>query len=281
MRKRPRLPILAVLTAASLSAAGCGRAPSSLLRQGQLPINDFPLYLTEGATGMVWKIDRDRTKTLVASGLTDPKGVATDRFGNVYVAEYGAGRLLKVDPDGGDYTVVREDLQHPSVVAVDSFGEIYVAQDDAMNVVRISDAKEFGHYSSLPTALAFGVNDQPVVGLYDANKVLWGWDENGAETADVPTPVNATIDGTGRVYVAQGDPTAGQVFRFHQHEPGPDAKLVADGLYGPAGIAVDLIGNIFLVEQGAGRVVLVTYDGHLYSWLDDVSDPQYLAFTQY
>jgi hypothetical protein len=50
---------------------------------------------------------------------------------------------------------------------------------------------------------------------------------------------------------------------------------------GPCGIAIDLVGNIFAVEQGAGRIILTTYDGKAYSWISDVEDPQYLAFTQY
>jgi sugar lactone lactonase YvrE len=256
---------------------GCGREPSSLLRQGQIPINDFPLYLTEGAGGKLWKIDRDRTKTLVAEGLTDPRGVATDRFANVYVAEYGAGRLVKVSPDG-TVSTLRDGLLAPSVVAVDSFGEVYVAQDGAQNIVRGSDGEVYASFSSVPTALTFGVADQVVVGLFNENKVFWGLD--AAASADVSQPINTSIDGTGRVYVAQGDPENGKVLRYHQTEPG-EGTLVADGLVGPAGIAVDLVGNIFVVEQGAGRVILVTYDGLKFAWLTDVADPQYLAFAQY
>jgi len=270
--------LVATILIAFVCASGCGREPSRLLRQGQLAINDFPLYLTEGVTGRVWKIDRDRTKTLVVDGLNDPRGIATDRFQNVYVAEYGAGRILKIPAGSSTYTVLREGLKSPSVVAVDSFGEVYVAQDGAQDVIRVSDGKEFAVYSSLPTALAFGVNDKPLVGLYDANNMLWGWDPDST-SADIAAPVNASLDGTGRVYVATGDPQAGQVIRFHQDSPG-DGKVVADNLLGPAGIAVDLVGDIFVVEQGANRVVLITYDGYKYAWVT-AEDPQYLAFTQY
>ena len=37
----------------------------------------------------------------------------------------------------------------------------------------------------------------------------------------------------------------------------------------------------FVAEQGAGRIVLVSFDGNTFSWLSDVQDPQALAFTQY
>lgn len=265
--------------ALALATLACGREPSRLLRQGQLPIYDFPMYLSEGAAGRVWKIDRNRTKTLIVEGLSDPRGIATDRFQNLYIAEYGAGRLLKVKPEETTYEVVATDLEHPSVVAVDSFGEVFVAQDDTQDITRMSDQKVFGTYNSLPTAFTFGVDDIPVVGLFNENKVMWGWQETDPHS-DFTAPINASIDGTGRVYVAEGDPSQGKVYRYDQREP--DGKtLVADALLGPTGIAVDLVGNIFLVEQGAGRIVLVTFDGQTYAWIDDVTDPQYLAFTQY
>jgi len=258
----------------------CGRAPSRLLRQGQLPIYDFPLYFVEGVPGRVWKVDRDRTRTLVAEGLQDPRGLATDRFQNAYVAEYGAGRILKIGPDAapGEYEVVREGMAQPSAIAVDSFGEVYATQDGERNVMRLSDGKVFATYATVPTALTFGVNDQVVVGLFNDNKVLWGYEGDAA--VDLPAPLNASIDGTGRVYVAQGDPNDGKVYRYHQRDPG-EGVLVADNLVGPSGIAVDLVGNIFVAEQGAGRIVLVSFDGNTFSWLSDVQDPQALAFTQY
>ncbi len=175
--------------------------------------------------------------------------------------------------------MLRDQLDGPSVVAVDSFGDVFVAQDGARSITRISDSKVFGTYSALPTAFTFGVDDQPIVGLFSENKVFWGWDAEGTSAA-VTSPINASIDTTGRVYVGQGDPQNGKVYRYDQRTPG-EPTLVADGLIGPAGIAVDLVGNIFLVEQGAGRIVLITYDGTTFSWLSDVEDPQFLAFTQY
>jgi hypothetical protein len=187
--------------------------------------------------------------------------------------------VLKLPAAGGAYEVLAEGLAGPSVVAVDSFGEAYVAQDGARNITRLSDGKVFASYATLPTALAFGVNDQAIVGLYDADRVLWGWTESAA-AASVASPVNASVDGTGRVYVAQGDPLNGRVYRYHQREP-DEGAVVADGLVGPLGIAVDLVGDLFVVEQGAQRVVLISHDGTKYSWLSGVTDPQYLAFTQY
>jgi hypothetical protein len=260
--------------------AACGREPSRLLRQGQLPIFDFPLYLSEGAAGRVWQIDRDRNMTLLAEGLNDPRGLATDRFQNVYVAEFGSGRILKFPGGGANYEVVAENLIEPGVVAVDGFGEVYVAQSETNAIRRLSDGRDFGNYTVAPSALGFGVDDIPLVGVYDDNTLSWGWNVDGAKIADVTRPVNVSIDGTGRVYGASGGVTDGRVIRYHQRSA-DGAHVVAEGLAGPLGIAVDLVGNIFIAEQGAGRVILVNYEGRAFSWLTGVEDPQYLAFTQY
>lgn len=257
----------------------CGREASRSLRQGQLPVYDFPLYLTEGVPGRVWKMDKDRNKTLLAQGLSDPRGVATDRFQNVYVAEYGSGRILKFVSGSTNYEVLAEGLLSPSVVSVDSFGDVYVAQDGAMNVIRLSDRKVFGAYSSVPSAFTFGVDDIPIVGLFNENALSWSWDASTNRTT-LDRPNGASIDGTGRVYVAQADPLAGRVYRFNQREAG-EAVVVASELLGPTGIAVDLVGNLFVVEQGASRIVLVTFDGKKFAWMTDVVDGQYLAFSQY
>ena len=64
---------LLVSTVSVLSLGG-GREAGRSLRQGQLPVYDFPLYLTESAPGRVWKIDKDHNKTLLAEGLTTHGG---------------------------------------------------------------------------------------------------------------------------------------------------------------------------------------------------------------
>lgn len=269
---------IALLIAVAVVLSSCGRGASRLLRQGQLPIYDFPLYLTDGVGGQVYKIDREGNSQVLIDGLNDPRGIATDRFGNVFIAEYGAGRVLKIPPNSTSFEVVSDSLLQPSIVAVDSFGEAFVTQDGANNILRLSDKSEFAKFDSTPSALVFGVNDTPIVGLYDENKVTWGISK-GSPSTEVASPSGVSIDGTGRVYVSEGS-QSGQVFRYHQQEPG-EKTLVANGIVGPLGIAVDPVGNIFLVEQGAGRVVLISYDQIKFSWISSLNDPQYLAFTQY
>ena len=267
-----------------LTSISCGRAPSSLLRQGQSPVFDFPLFLSEGANGRVLKFDDKINSSVLVSGLNNPLGLATDRANNLYVVEEGENRVLKVDIDTGESTVYATDLESPTVVAVDSFGEVYVVQHgSARNVLRLSDRKVMAEYSSplLPTALAFGVDDLMIVGVDDtgSNNDYVEWVKSGSK-ANVNTPTNISTDSTGRVYVSENTIGNSNVFRFHQRQ-GLGKKTVADSLSAPSGIAVDPVGNLYVVEQGAARVVLIDIAGNKWEWTTGVIDPQYLTFTQY
>lgn len=258
---------------------GCGRGPSPLLRVGQAPIFDFPMYVSSGdGSGTIWKFDQDGNKSVFISGLNDPKGVATDKFNNLWVVEAGSSQLLKINLDSKEIKVVRTGLNIPSVVAVDSFGEAYVTQEGANNIIRGSDGSVAASYSSRATAVAFGVNDLMLVGLYDDSLVYWGKTSTSPNTA-VSEPVMIATDATGRVYVAEGSASNAKVYRFNQQSP-DGQKTVANGLNGATGIAVDAVGNIYIAEPGASRIVLVTFDQQLYNWGTIVA-PQYMTFTQY
>lgn len=261
-----------------LSIVACGRAPSTLLRLGQAPVYDFPMYVSCGAPGEILKFESNGSRSVFYSGLNDPRGLAADRYGNLYVVEQGANQLTKINTRTKAVEIVASGLQTPSVVAVNSFGEPFVAQDGLMNIIRATDQKVFATYTSVASALAFGVNDIFLVGLFSDDEVQWG--AGSGPKASVTQPVNITTDATGRAYVAEGSTSGARVLRFHQREPG-SPTVVADSLSGPTGIAVDAVGNVYVVEQGAARIVLVTYKGEFYSWATGIIDPYYAVFTQY
>ena len=80
--------------------------------------------------------------------------------------------------------------------------------------------------------------------------------------------------------MTEGSDTGARIWRFNQRNGG-GATIVADTMQGLAGMAVDPVGNIYAIEQGASRIDLITFDGLLFTWVSDTIDPQYLAFTQY
>lgn len=269
--------------------SACGRQASRVLRQGLLPTYDFPLYLTDSGSGgdsdgAIYKYERDGTRTTFVSGLNNPQGIATDLYGQIYVVEQGESRLLRYSAsDASAVTVVAEDLKEPVLVAIDSLNEIYVTQDANNTIYRANTETEIASFASAPTALTVGVDDLLIVGLLGANRVQWGT-HAGATSISAASPVNVSIDGTGRVYVAEGSTNSsgdnGRVLRYSPRSPGT-ATVVANGVKTPQGIAVDAVGNIFIVEKGAQRISLATFDMDFYEWATGLIDPQYLAFTKY
>jgi DNA-binding beta-propeller fold protein YncE len=60
------------------------------------------------------------------TGLSDPSGVAVDAAGNVYVADSGNNRVVKLAPESGAQQVVGfTGLNMPYDMAVDSAGNVY------------------------------------------------------------------------------------------------------------------------------------------------------------
>ncbi len=272
------MPLVLLVFALTFLATGCGREPSRLLRQGQLPVNDFPLFMSDG-TGTIYKFQTDGSKTEFATGLDNPQGIATDRYGHLFVVEQNAGRVWKYNADSGSRALMADGLALPSVIAVDSVGEVFVTQDTPHNIIRLSDRKVVASHFSKPTGLVIGVNDLFVVADFTPNKVFWGLTPT-SPSATVQEPVNTAIDGMGRVYVAEGVAAAGRVFRYHQDNPG-SGEIVATNLKSANGIAVDAVGNIYVTEKGLGAVTLITIRNTVNTWASGFADPAFLAFTQY
>lgn len=255
-----------------------GKHPSDLLRVGQAVLYDFPLYVSS-SDGSIWEFDSEGNSKTVLTGLNDPRGVAIDKYKNLYVVEYGTSQLIKFNLESKTTTILATGLQSPSVVAVDSFGDAYVNQETTMDIIRVRDRKVIQTYDSRPTAIAFGVADIMLVGLFDISKVLWGYDPVTSPSYTVQEPVMISTDGNGRVYVVEGTATNAKVYRFHQSSPS-GMTVVADNLSGATSLAVDSVGNIYIAEPGASRISLVTFKNEFYYWAG-ITAPQYMSFTPY
>ncbi len=262
-----------------ISFVSCGKHPADLLRTGQAPLYNFPLYVTS-ANGTLYKFNKDGTSESFVTGLNDPRGLAIAKYQNIYVAEFGNSRVIKINIETRVVTPIATGLQQPTSVAVDSFGDVYVTQEGvaARNIIRIKDSKVINTYGASPSAISFGVNDILLVGLFNSSQVLWGGLSSSPSTT-IAEPVMITTDANGRVYVAEGTATNAKVWRFHQSEPN-GKTAVADKLSGATGIAVDAVGNVYIAEPGASRIALATFGGQFYLWAT-VPQPQQLAFTPY
>lgn len=245
----------AIITSLGILAACSGREPSNLLRQGQLPINDFPLYVTDG--NAVKSVNRNGAAVAIEisiPGEDDAKtptplknlmGIATDRFQNVFVVGeidvaggFTHSKVVRFDGKQGAGTVIYDPCiisgqtgecsAKLALVAVNSVGEVFVTDDKGALLIRVKDGTVVKRYVSPETGtdnpvtgLEFGVDDIPIVAIAASNKVYWG-DVSNNVSADVLSPVGVSVDVAGRVYVAGGDRDANNIFQFNQREPGSE-----------------------------------------------------------
>jgi DNA-binding beta-propeller fold protein YncE len=62
-----------------------------------------------------------------------------DRGGNVYVSDFGADRVLKLDAGASNPTVLPfTGLNNPSEVAVDSRGDVYVHDSSHFRILKLA-----------------------------------------------------------------------------------------------------------------------------------------------
>jgi sugar lactone lactonase YvrE len=71
------------------------------------------------------------------TGFSSVVGMAFDKSGNLYAAEWSAGRISRVAPDG-KRTTFASDLSGPSGLAIDAEGNIYVASYSRDEIYRFT-----------------------------------------------------------------------------------------------------------------------------------------------
>ena len=76
----------------------------------------------------------------VASGLSSPQQLTVDSAGDLYIADSGNGRVLKVPADGSAPRVVASGLTNPTAVAVNggAFYAIHVAMGEGTERARLA-----------------------------------------------------------------------------------------------------------------------------------------------
>lgn len=188
----------------------------------------------------------------IAAGLSNPRGVAVDPAGNIYVSDSTNNRVRKVDTTTGTITTVagngtrdysgdggpaiKASLAFPMGLATDREGHLYIA--DARNHrIRRVDAK---------TGIITTVAGQGIRGL--------GGDNGPALSALLSYPTSVALDEEGNLYIA--DSENGGIRRVDK-KSGIISSMVGEGTPGaktdPSGTPT--IRGLFVAPVG------LTYDG--------------------
>ncbi len=194
-----------------------------------------------------------------ATGFTNPRSIARDAQGNVYVADYGTSTVIKIPVGGGANTTIGSGFSGLAGVAVDGFGNVFVLD------VGSSSIKEVAVHTNTITTLANGFSN-PLGIAADAQGNVYIADYPNAEVKKIPVgggsaviiggsadfqgPSGVAVDAAGNVYVT--DATGNSVKEI----PAAGGAIVtlASGLNTPYGLTVDPSGNLFIADGGSGTI---------------------------
>jgi sugar lactone lactonase YvrE len=162
-------------------------------------------------------------ESAIGSGLKTPSQVATDAWGNVYVADagkkavlmYAAGAAASAAP-----VSIGKGLKAPTGVAVDGAGDVFIADSGSVFEVPYGSA-----------------------GLYPAGQTTL--------TTGLGTNLRLAADGLGHLYVA--DPDNARIAELYnlngiQGASGQSQIWLTSGFTSPSCVAVDAANNLYVID---------------------------------
>ncbi|MDR3702461.1 MAG: hypothetical protein P4L56_22625 [Candidatus Sulfopaludibacter sp.] len=252
------------------------------------------VYFTEGSVGtgsglvqsdyMVWKVADGIFTAFAGTGensysgdggpavtaqIDTPGGVAMDSAGNLYIADSRNHRIRKMTPGGAIATVagngtagfsgdgksaLNAQLNGPSGVAVDPSGTIYIA-DTNNNRIRVVT----------PEGIIYTLAGNGNAGYFG--------DGGMAINGSLHAPQGVAVDNLGNFYIA--DTLDHRVRRVSQTDNiittiagNGNPAFSGDGGLGasaalnlPVAVALDGPGNVYIADQGNGRIRVVSQSG--------------------
>jgi sugar lactone lactonase YvrE len=183
-----------------------------------------------------------------AARFNRPRGVAVDASGNVYVADYN-NRLIRKITASGVVTTFSGSAPtfYPQGVAVDAVGNVYVADRDNSLILKITAA---GTVSTLAgTTQGYGDGTAPAPKFY--------------------YPTGVAVDAAGNIFVADNGnhrirkiTASGVVSTLAGSTQGyADGLGAAAQFKSPNGVAVDVLGNVYVADNGNHRIRKITASG--------------------
>ncbi|WP_336873837.1 NHL repeat-containing protein [Rhodococcus qingshengii] len=215
-----------------------------------------PVYVANGLLSVI--PEGGGAPTVVNSDLNDANGVALSKSGDVYIADTGNNRIVKI-ATGGSATVVRSGLNRPLAVAVDSDDNIYVADFGSNRVLRISaaDATIATVGTGIVGPRGVAVDNTGILYVSDQSNRVFKILMDGTQTV-VPTfgfanPYGLAVDGANNLYVvdfSNGQHGFGAIYRVPSNGGAirvinPPTLPSNSPPFQPTGIAVDGDGTIY------------------------------------
>jgi uncharacterized protein (TIGR03663 family) len=216
--------------------------------------------------------------------FAEPRGLATDTAGNLYVADTKNHRIQVFDPSGkllrsfGTKGPGDGQLNEPCGVAVDSTGEVWVADTWNGRIARFGPDGSWRGALIDPQKPFFGpravviskgqifvadTGNKRIARFEPDGRRISDWGTNGIGAGQFVEPVGLAADAAGNIWVADTGNHRIQIF-----EPG--GKFVRQfpvygwkDFYTEPYIALGAGGTVFATDSGTGRVALYDAQGNL------------------
>ncbi|WP_416483225.1 RICIN domain-containing protein [Streptomyces sp. CL12] len=206
----------------------------------------------------------------VSAQVDRPIGIAMDRTGTLYVADYGGHRVRRITTDGKISTVAgtgsgtfggdggpatSAQLKNPCGVAVDKEGNLYIADSENYRVRKVTVDGKISTVVGAGTSTTSGDGgpataarlNRPTGVAVDDDGVLYIADYSGHRIRRITTDGRiSTVAGTGSAnFGGDGGPATSAQLR------------------NPYGVTVDGEGNLYIADRGNHRIRKVTADGRI------------------
>jgi uncharacterized protein (TIGR03437 family) len=257
------------------------------------------LYIADLGNARVRKISPDGTIRTIAGGgtivpggngdggpatsaqLLEPRNVAVDPDGTLYISDFGAHRVYRVSPggilttlagtgsagfsgDGGASQLAR--LNSPAGLASDSSGTLYIA-DSANN--RIRKVYQGVITTVYNVTASTGVAISPTGALYIAASGYFGTQFKAI--GGIPSARDVALDRAGNAYATTGQyvhkvTSSGTVSTVAGSGAAPyfggdNGPAAVARLHAPSGLAVDDAGNWYVADTANNRIRKITAAG--------------------
>ncbi len=217
----------------------------------------------------------------ISAQLTQPRNVALDASGSLYISDFGANQVYQVTTNGiltllagtgtagfsgvGTSALLAE-LNAPAGLAVDQTGALYVADSGNNRVRKVYNGVIITVFNTpAPTGVAVDSSGLPYIAAagYFGTVVQ--------QIAGIASARDVTLDPAGNVYFTSGGfvmeiPSGGNVTTIAGSGTSPffggdGGQATSAELHSPSGIAVDSAGNWYIADTANNRIRMVTPAG--------------------
>jgi sugar lactone lactonase YvrE len=283
MRSGARYPLLVVagllgLVFAAWTLAGC---ESRGVAEVVIPSGTPPVVVIPSGTPPVVTLQAaEMVRAYDSAAQEQPEGIAVDAEGNVYASLARLGQVRKIAPDGSETTLLDLGGPKPLGLAADAEGTVYLAmfapETENHGVHRIepdgtsqrlpgSEAIVHPNGLTLDRERTLYISDSEAGTLWriEAGGTAELWLEHALLEATGDSPDYPPIGANGvahwqdLIYVANLE--QGLMLRVPVREDGQagEPEVIAEGIYGMDGIAVDLWGRVYAALGIQNKVVQI------------------------